>query len=127
MAARLHDKKQTGHTDADWQQSHERKDTPMSASKKKPPSEPKKWSANVKTTSTYPPRGLFTKSAWEIARILATKKVSPKGPASGLRMLSFYINRAGKTLTTARRKELEKAKLMMSERIHNSEKHPTAA
>ena len=127
MAARLHDKKQTGHTDADRHQVTNGKDTPMSVSKRKPPSEPKKWSANVKTTSTYPPPGLFTKSAREIARILATKKVSPKGPVSGLRILSFYINRAGKTLTAARRKELEKAKVLMSERIHSSEKHTRAA
>jgi tRNA(adenine34) deaminase len=95
----------------------------MSASKKQSPSKPKKWSADVKTTSTYPPPGLFTKSAPEIARTLATKNVSPKGPASGLRMLTFYINRAGKTLSAARLKQLEKAKALMSEHIHNLEKH----
>jgi hypothetical protein len=33
-------------------------------------------------------------------------------------MLTFYINRAGKDLTESRRKELEKAKGMLSERIH---------
>jgi hypothetical protein len=54
-----------------------------------------------------------------VARNLASKRVSPKGPASGLRMLTFYINRAGKDLTESRRKELEKAKGMLSERIHD--------
>ena len=96
----------------------------MRASKKEPRSAPRKWSAGVKTNSTSPPEGLFTKSAPVIARTLATKNVSPKGPASGLRMLTFYINRAGKELTAARRKELEKAKTLLSGRIHDSAKHP---
>jgi tRNA(adenine34) deaminase len=72
----------------------------------------------VTTSSTNPPEGLFTKSAPVIARSLASKKVSPKGPTSGLRMLTFYINRAGKELTEDRRTELEKAKRLLSERIH---------
>jgi uncharacterized protein DUF3175 len=38
-------------------------------------------------------------------------------------MLTFYINRAGKELTAERRKQLEKAKIMLSERIRDSEKH----
>ncbi|HEX3969172.1 MAG TPA: DUF3175 domain-containing protein [Edaphobacter sp.] len=90
----------------------------MKASKNRSPATSKKWSAGVTTSSTKPPDGLFTKSAAVIARNLAPKKVSPKGPASGLRMLTFYINRAGKDLTESRRKELEKAKGMLSERIH---------
>jgi hypothetical protein len=94
----------------------------MAASKKEPRSGSRKWSAGVKTNSTSPPEGLFTKSASVIARTLATKKVSPKGPASGLRMLTFYINRAGKELTAGRRKELDKAKALLSKRIHDSAK-----
>ena len=82
------------------------------------PIKKKKWSAGVKTASTYPPKGLFTKDASTIARTLASKKVSPKGPASGLRMLTFFINRAGKTLPRQRRAELEKAKRLLSDRIH---------
>ena len=89
------------------------------ASAKKSSHSGDKWSANVTTTSTNPPEGLFTKSASVIARTLATKRVSPKGPTSGLRMLTFYINRAGKDLSAARRKELEKAKELLSNRIHD--------
>jgi tRNA(adenine34) deaminase len=77
----------------------------------------KKWSAKVDTDSTHPDEGLFKKSASAIARALATKKVSPKGPASGMRMLNFYINRAGKTLSQERHAELEKAKTLLSEII----------
>jgi tRNA(adenine34) deaminase len=76
-----------------------------------------RWVASVKTDSTHPPEGLFTKSASTAARILASKKVSPKGPASGLRTLTYFINRAGKGLTATRRKELEKAKALLSERV----------
>jgi tRNA(Arg) A34 adenosine deaminase TadA len=79
----------------------------------------KKWSAKVKTDSTHPDEGLFNQSASTIAKALASKKVSPKGPASGMRMLNFYINRAGKNLSAFRHAELEKAKAKLSEIIAN--------
>jgi tRNA(adenine34) deaminase len=78
---------------------------------------PKKWSAKVTTDSTHPEEGLFNKPAATIARSLASKKVSPKGPASGMRMLNFYINRAGKNLPQSRKDELQKAKKLLSEKI----------
>lgn len=77
----------------------------------------KRWVAGVKTDSTHPAPGLFTRSAATIARSLASKKVSPKGPSSGLRMLTYFINRAGRGLSQRRRAELEKAKHLLSQRI----------
>jgi tRNA(adenine34) deaminase len=77
----------------------------------------KQWVKDVKTDSTHPPEGLFTKDAPTIARTLASKRVSPKGPASGLRMLTYFINRAGKGLSASRRKVLERAKALLSERV----------
>ena len=77
----------------------------------------KKWVKTVTTDSTHPPHDLFTKSAAVIARSLASKKVSPKGPASGMRMLTYYINRAGKNLSASRKHELEKAKHLLSRKI----------
>jgi hypothetical protein len=77
----------------------------------------KRWVAKVKTDSTHPPKGLFNKSAATIARTLASKKVSPKGPGSGMRMLTYYINRAGRALSATRRAELQRAKTILSERI----------
>jgi len=77
----------------------------------------KRWVASVKTESTHPPAGLFTKSATIIARTLASKEVSPKGPSSGVRMLTFFINRAGRGLSPERRAELEKAKFLLSKRL----------
>src|SRR6266478_581482 len=83
----------------------------------------KRWVATVTTDSTHPPEGLFTKKASTIARTLASKKVSPKGPSSGLRMLSYFINRAGKGLSAARRTELERAKALLSSEVRkNKEK-----
>jgi tRNA(adenine34) deaminase len=76
----------------------------------------RRWSAKVKTESTYPPAGLFKKKAATIARALASKRVSPKGLGSGMRMLTFFINRAGKGLSASRRKELERAKALLSKR-----------
>ena len=77
----------------------------------------KKWSAKVTTDSTHPDAGLFNKSPTVIAKALASKKVSPKGPGSGMRMLTFYINRAGKNLTPTRKRALERAKTLLSEII----------
>ncbi len=81
-----------------------------------------RWVAKVRTDSTHPPKGLFTKDAPTIARALASKKVSPKGPASGLRMLTYFINRAGRNLSAQRRRELEGAKALLSARIQRSRK-----
>ena len=80
----------------------------------------KKWSGKVKTDSTHPPEGLFDKDSKTIARTLASKKVSPKGPGSGMRMLTFYINRAGKNLSASRKAELEKAKELLSKRVKSA-------
>jgi hypothetical protein len=77
----------------------------------------RRWVSSVKTDSTHPPSGLFTKSAATIARTLASPKVSPKGPASGLRMLTYFRNRAGRGLAAKRRAELQKAKDLLSARI----------
>jgi tRNA(adenine34) deaminase len=86
----------------------------------------KRWVAEVKTDSTHPPKGLFTKDASTIARTLASKKVSPKGPVSGMRMLMYFINRGGKGLSAARRRELEKAKGLLSKRIEQEKKRRVA-
>jgi tRNA(adenine34) deaminase len=77
----------------------------------------KNWVRKVKTVSTYPPRDLFTKDAQTIARGMASKKVSPKGLGSGIRMIQYFINRGGKNLPAARKKELEKAKKILQERL----------
>lgn len=80
----------------------------------------RKWSANVKTDSTHPPAGLFNKDAATIARALASKSVSPKGPGSGMRMLTFFINRAGHNLSPKRRAVLNRAKVLLSERVRRA-------
>src|SRR5438105_2089394 len=76
----------------------------------------KKWSAKVKTVSTFPPKGLYTKDAKTIARVMATKKVSPKGLGSAIQMVQFFINRAGKSLSKSRRMQLERAKEILRAR-----------
>ena len=83
---------------------------------KKTKSHPKKWVQGVKTVSTFPPEGLFTKDAKTIARSLSSKKISPKGIGSGIRMLQYFINRSGKGLSARRKNELEKAKRIMQEK-----------
>ncbi len=72
-----------------------------------------KWSREVKTDSTHPPKDLFTKDGTTIARAMASKKVSPRGIGSGIRMVQFFINRAGKNLSRQQLGELEKAKRIL--------------
>ena len=98
-----------------------------SSGPKKKPAAKKRWVRKVNTDSTHPPKDLFTKSAPVIARSLASKKVSPKGPASGMRMLTYFINRAGKGLSATRRRELDRAKKLLHERVVEERKKKEAA
>jgi Protein of unknown function (DUF3175) len=63
------------------------------------------------------PPDYSTRIAATIARTLASKRVSPKGPGSGMRMLTFFINRAGHNLSPKRRAVLNRAKSLLSERV----------
>jgi tRNA(adenine34) deaminase len=76
----------------------------------------RRWVARVKTVSTFPPAGLFTRDTETIARSMASRRVSPKGIGSGIRMIQYFINRAGRNLPASRRRELERAKRLLQER-----------
>ncbi len=75
----------------------------------------RKWARTIKTDSTHPPEGTFTKSGEEIARIMKRKSVSPGGVGSAIKMVQMFINRGGKKLGVARKRELEKAKRILQE------------
>jgi hypothetical protein len=90
--------------------------------KKKTNPNPRRWVKDVKTVSTSPPEGLFTKDAETIARVMATKKVSPGGIGSGIKMIQYFINRGGKGLSATRKKELEKAKHILQEKVHKQQR-----
>lgn len=87
----------------------------------------RKWSAKVDTESTFPRKELFNQSATTIARELASKKVSPKGPGSGMRMLTFYINRAGKNLPEGRLKVLNHAKELLHEKVEQAKEKKSSS
>jgi|GEM_PF-836121 len=75
----------------------------------------RRWSSKVKTVSTFPPKDVFTKDAETLAKTMASKKVSPKGLGSAVRMVQFFINRAGKNLPASRKRELERAKHILQD------------
>jgi Protein of unknown function (DUF3175) len=77
----------------------------------------RKWARTVKTESTFPPPGTFTKPAEELARIMATRKVSPGGIGSAIKMVQMFINRGGRKLSADRKKELEKAKRILQRKL----------
>jgi tRNA(adenine34) deaminase len=80
-----------------------------------------RWVGQVKTVSTFPPEGTFTQDAETIAEIMARKDVSPKGIGSGIRMIQYFINRAGKNLPAERKAELEKAKRILQARARGED------
>jgi tRNA(adenine34) deaminase len=75
-----------------------------------------RWRIRAETASTFPPEGLFTKDATTIARVMATRRVSPKGLGSAIRMVQYVLNRGGKNLPARRRRELERAKRLLQAR-----------
>src|SRR5438552_8953375 len=81
----------------------------------------RRWSHKVRTVSTHPRAGLFSKDAKTIAREMGSERVSPKGVGSGIRMIQFFINRAGKDLPPARRRVLERAKHILQRRREKGE------
>jgi hypothetical protein len=120
---------QTHSSAAKKSSAHRKKTAKKSAAKKtvRNSAPKKRWVRTVTTDSTHPPKDLFTKSAPVIARSLASKKVSPKGPASGMRMLTYFLNRGGKGLSATRRRELERAKKLLHERVIEERKKKKAA
>ena len=88
----------------------------MAARKNKRARSGRRWVRTVKTESTFPPKDTFNRSAASIARTMASKRVSPKGIGSGIRMIQYFINRAGKNLSASRRRTLERAKKILQER-----------
>jgi len=69
--------------------------------------------SEVRTVSTDSRGGKFSNDAESIARTMASKRVSSKGIGSGIRMIQYFIDRAGKSLPAERKKELEKAKVLL--------------
>ena len=77
----------------------------------------RRWVQTVRTISTAPPPGTFTRSAREIADIMARPAVSPGGLGAGIRMIQYFINRGGRKLTLDRRRQLERAKHILQRRL----------
>jgi hypothetical protein len=80
--------------------------------------EKRRWAQRVKTVSTFPPSGTFTRPAKEVAAIMARKEVSPRGLGSAIRMVQMFINRSGKNLPRGRKRELERAKRILQQKMH---------
>ena len=78
------------------------------------------FSKDSRPVCALPPVGLFAKDPVTIAESLASKEISPHGPASGMRVLAFYISHAGKSLSASRRRNLEKARKLLSVRVDQS-------
>jgi hypothetical protein len=85
----------------------------------------KEW--DLKPDSAQPTAGLFAMSAQAIADSLASKEVSPQGPASGMRLLTFYLSHSAKRLSPSRLRSLEKARKILAARLQRELRRKTAA
>lgn len=79
---------------------------------------PKRWIKKVQETSFAMslPSGLFTRSSRAIAEglkqaVMESNRTKGTKFQSAMSMLNYYINRAGKNLTTKERARLEQAKI----------------
>lgn len=79
----------------------------------------KNWIKDIETESTHPKKGIFTEDAETIAKHMARRDVSPKGLGSAIKMIQYYINRAGEDLSKKRKDELEKAKDILQDKLKN--------
>ncbi|HEV2134673.1 MAG TPA: DUF3175 domain-containing protein [Terracidiphilus sp.] len=68
----------------------------------------------MKSDSDRMPANLFANPPEKIVEVLSSREVFPQGAASGMRVLCFYISQSGKGLSPSRRRNLEKAKRMLS-------------
>jgi signal transduction histidine kinase len=68
----------------------------------------------LKEDIVHMPVGLFAMDPVTIAESLASREVSPQGPATGMRVLKFYLTRSSRQLSPSRRKKLEKARKLLS-------------
>lgn len=71
----------------------------------------------MKEDIIHMPVGLFTQDPKTIAASLASREVSPQGPATGMRVLTFYITRTGRRLSASRLRKLEKARKLLSAEV----------
>jgi hypothetical protein len=81
----------------------------------------------LKTDSARPTAGLFAKNPQAIADTLASKEVSPQGAASGMRLLTFYINYSAKRLSASKLRNLEKARKLLAAQMERELRHKNAA
>lgn len=84
-------------------------------------------SLDLKPDSAHPTAGLFTMNAQAIADSLASKEVSPQGPASGMRLLTFYLSHSAKRLSPSRLRSLEKARKILAARMDRDLRKKDAA
>jgi Protein of unknown function (DUF3175) len=72
---------------------------------------------DLNSDSDRMPANLFAEPPEKIVEFLSSRQIFPQGAASGMRVLTFYISRSGKGLSPARRRNLEKAKRLLSARV----------
>jgi hypothetical protein len=87
---------------------------------------PDSWVDRVMRTSfaTYPPPGIFTRPALDIADASEAEGVAPKGLHSWQRMVLFHKNRGGRRLKPEHRGQLDAAIQMLGQRIRERKGNP---
>lgn len=73
--------------------------------------DPKLWSHDVthRPPATFPPGGMYTKSAEHMYLEMRKPSVSPNGLGSAIQMQIFFVNRAGRNLPQERKDAIWKS------------------
>jgi Protein of unknown function (DUF3175) len=75
------------------------------------------------------PPGLFNMPPERIVESLISREQFPEGPATGMRMLTFYLSYAGNYLSPSRLRRLERARKLLAayvDRMIKAERQPAA-
>lgn len=67
--------------------------------------------------SAFMSGGLLAKDAQTIAESLGSRESSSDGAAAGMRLLEFYLSHAARGLSVSRRRNLEKARKLLSAQL----------
>jgi len=71
------------------------------------------FTGEKRTDATFFPSGTLKKGPLSIYKVGKDPGYAPTGPASSIRFLNYYMNRAGKNLDPEQKAKIEKARLML--------------
>ena len=80
----------------------------------------------LKTQAVRYPKGTMAMSTAKIVRVSSDRRYAPKGLGSAIKWLTYYLNRAGKSLPADQKKRIEEARDQLQKK-NNSGPYKTSS